>query len=486
MSEEKQPLKAVLYSDGGYQQRYGCGGWGIHGYTYIEQPPTRGTGNPKAVPTAKGYAADKTDVEKVTVTQYVDGVGGVFSANSSNHTELIAASNALKWTLENDVHHATVFSDSKYVVDGITQWMPKWKDRGWKNGQGEDIANKDLWLQVDDLVEQLKNSQRHVRFEWIKGHAGFFGNEVADSYATKGNLLGRRKSDFTFLKTRAPDGYWNRKNDYHKLLGSGRWYFSTIDKDFVREDGSYTYYLGDLLEDDHTGKPVADNANAVVFLKLPDPVLESLRAHAVALDRRQIGTIMLGRLDVIFSPGVYSEIVEHGTSFLNWGNKRLDIMTARDEPIVKEKSPPGLVWLAVDALNHLESKLMDWINGAPYLVRTDILSTFYDEHKVKETVNHKLKKDITSSTKYVEVNMRYSTAKASEIASAEIKSKKVRLLLAIDVPKRNTLAGIGEEISAMELISWRESDQAVRHATVIRTESGVGIWAGVDSNLVIV
>lgn len=488
MSNEALPVKAVLYSDGGYQSKYGSGGWGIHGYTYIEKPPTKGTGNPKAIPTKDGYATVKDPDEKVTVVHYVDGAGGVPAATSSTHTELIAAIKAMDWTLKNDhVHSATIVSDSRSVVDGMSEWMPRWKANGWRNSRGDEVANKELWLKAEDLINQIREREKNVVFQWIKGHNGFFGNEMADSYATKGNLLGRQRRDTEILRVKEAEGYWSKKNDYHKLLGSGRWYLSTIDQDYVREDGSTIYYLGELLEDDHSGKPVADDANAVVFMKTADPVLETLRKRVMEMDRRKLGSIMLGRLDNVFSPSVYEEIQEHGTTFLATHGKRLDLMTAKNEELLKQKAPPGLVWLAVDALNFLKGQLETYLGDKKGLVVTDILPMFYDECTSKKgDKEYKLKKEIGSSTKHMDVSMFYSTVPVSQRTETDVKAKKVRLLLGIDVPKRNTLAGIAEEINSMELISWRESDHAVRHACVIVTESGVGIWAGTESNLTVV
>lgn len=488
MSTDALPIKAVLYSDGGYQSKFGSGGWGIHGYTYVDKPPTRGTGNPKAIPTKEGYSPVKDPDEKVTIVSYVDGVGGVPVATSSTHTELVAAIKAMDWSLNNDhVHSTTIVSDSRSVVDGMSEWLPRWKANGWRNSRGDEVANKELWLKAEDLITQIRDREKNVVFQWIKGHNGFFGNEMADSYATKGNLLGRQRRDTEIIKVKEPEGYWSKKNDYHKLLGSGRWYVSTIDHDYKREDGSTIYYLGELLEDDHSGKPVADDANAVIYMKEADPVLETLRTHVMEKDRRKLGSIMLGRLDAIFSPDTYEEIQEHGTLFLASQGRRLDVMTAKNDELLKQKAPPGLVWLAIDALTFLKGQLDIYLSDKKGLVVTDIIGELYDESINKKGVKeYKLKKSITSSTKFIDVKMNCCTTPVSKRTDADIQQKKIRLLLGIDVPKRNTLAGIAEEIQSMELISWRESDCAVRYACVIVTHSGVGIWAGTDSNLTVI
>ena len=77
-----------------------------------------------------------------------------------------------------DVH---VFSDSRYVLSGITEWMPNWKKRGWKTAAKKPVVNEDLWRRLDELVQQ-----HQIRWEWVKGHSGHVENELADALANRG------------------------------------------------------------------------------------------------------------------------------------------------------------------------------------------------------------------------------------------------------------------------------------------------------------
>jgi len=74
-----------------------------------------------------------------------------------------------------------VTSDSKYVLQGITEWMPNWKRRGWKTASKKPVQNKELWQELDALVEQ-----HEVHWDWVKGHSGHRENEIADQLANKG------------------------------------------------------------------------------------------------------------------------------------------------------------------------------------------------------------------------------------------------------------------------------------------------------------
>ena len=74
-----------------------------------------------------------------------------------------------------------LFTDSTYVLKGITEWMPNWKKRNWKTAAKKPVQNVELWQALDEAV------QRHqVEWRWVKGHSGDPGNEKADELANRG------------------------------------------------------------------------------------------------------------------------------------------------------------------------------------------------------------------------------------------------------------------------------------------------------------
>lgn len=75
----------------------------------------------------------------------------------------------------------TVISDSKYVLTGITEWLPNWKRRNWKTAAKKPVLNEDLWRKLDELALQHK-----IKWEWVKGHSGHRENEMADELANRG------------------------------------------------------------------------------------------------------------------------------------------------------------------------------------------------------------------------------------------------------------------------------------------------------------
>ena len=98
---------------------------------------------------------------------------------TNNRMELMAAIQALE--VLNQSCTIKLHSDSKYVLQGITEWMANWKKRGWKTAAKKPVKNEDLWRRLD------KAMQRHdVNWTWVKGHSGNVGNEKADQLANKG------------------------------------------------------------------------------------------------------------------------------------------------------------------------------------------------------------------------------------------------------------------------------------------------------------
>ena len=72
-------------------------------------------------------------------------------------------------------------TDSEYVMKGIREWMPNWKKRGWKTASKQPVKNADLWMQLDELV-----NQHEVEWRWVKGHSGHRENDIADELANLG------------------------------------------------------------------------------------------------------------------------------------------------------------------------------------------------------------------------------------------------------------------------------------------------------------
>ena len=97
---------------------------------------------------------------------------------TNNKMELTAAIQALK-TFEKE-STITLITDSKYVKDGIQSWIENWKKNGWKTAAKKPVKNKELWIELDELI-----ARHNITWEWVKGHAGNTHNENADYLARR-------------------------------------------------------------------------------------------------------------------------------------------------------------------------------------------------------------------------------------------------------------------------------------------------------------
>ena len=138
-------MKYTIYTDGACSGNPGSGGWGA-------------------------VIFDNNNKQK--------NISGSEKNTTNNRMELSAAIMALQEVNKNS--EITIYTDSTYVKNGITEWVLKWKENGWKNSNKEPVKNKDLWEKLDNLCEQ--NS---INWKWVKGHGSNKYNNLADELATK-------------------------------------------------------------------------------------------------------------------------------------------------------------------------------------------------------------------------------------------------------------------------------------------------------------
>jgi ribonuclease HI len=105
-------------------------------------------------------------------------VSGAEALTTNNRMELRAAIEgltALKRRCE--VH---LYTDSKYVLQGATEWLPSWKARGWRTAAKEPVKNQDLWEKLEAAA-----AAQDIVWHWVKGHSGNDGNEIVDQLANR-------------------------------------------------------------------------------------------------------------------------------------------------------------------------------------------------------------------------------------------------------------------------------------------------------------
>ena len=137
--------KVIIYTDGACRGNPGPGGWGAFiKFDGIEKEMFGGQAN-----------------------------------TTNNQMELSAAIEGL--LVLKEPCEVDLFTDSKYVMDGMNQWIQNWKKNNWRTAAKKNVKNKELWQQLDKLT-----SYHQVQWHWVKGHSGHIGNETADCLANKG------------------------------------------------------------------------------------------------------------------------------------------------------------------------------------------------------------------------------------------------------------------------------------------------------------
>lgn len=111
----------------------------------------------------------------------VQELGGADPSTTNNRMEMIAALQALRF-IEGQSGPVHFYTDSTYLIRGITQWIWGWKKRGWKTADGNEVSNKDLWEDIAAAVQARGNSGK-IEWKYSRGHVGTPGNERCDRIA---------------------------------------------------------------------------------------------------------------------------------------------------------------------------------------------------------------------------------------------------------------------------------------------------------------
>lgn len=135
--------KIIIYTDGGCRGNPGIGGWGVW----------------------------------LKFGKHEKKLSGSDKNTTNNQMELTAAIKALEAIKSKDIS-IELFTDSKYVMNGITKWIKSWESKNWKNSKKQDVKNAQLWKKLNKLNQELD-----VTWHWVKGHSGNQGNDIADKLA---------------------------------------------------------------------------------------------------------------------------------------------------------------------------------------------------------------------------------------------------------------------------------------------------------------
>ena len=127
-------------------------------------------------------------------------------AHTNNTAELTAAITAIQQASENNMKELIIKSDSKYVVNGVTEWVQKWMGNGWKTASGEQVKNKKEWTKLMNII---KSSNISIKWQHVQAHSGISGNKEADRLA-----LRAAKMETTEIQLLGPKRRHTERNFY--------------------------------------------------------------------------------------------------------------------------------------------------------------------------------------------------------------------------------------------------------------------------------
>ncbi|RVX66790.1 hypothetical protein B0A52_08983 [Exophiala mesophila] len=136
----------------------------------------------------------KPETEKLTNWRYRNVSEALKGSKQTNQrAELTAILRALEIAPRH--REVTIYTDSKYSIDCVTNWYKNWQRRNWTTADRKPVVNKDVIMEIREKIEERESLKRNTYFVWVKGHANDPGNIAADQLAVAGAMSGRGIQD---------------------------------------------------------------------------------------------------------------------------------------------------------------------------------------------------------------------------------------------------------------------------------------------------
>lgn len=479
LHEEKS---IVLYCDASTRPNPGKIGIGIHGYIYNNTEIKKPLLVNNICITNKGYK-QKDSLNGsyfVTPEKYIDFVQAVLDEGSNNQGEIIGLNKSLNMVNYDDkiFKNITIYTDSEYVRKGINEWCAIWEKNNWKRNDGVFVSNLLDWKNVYERYNYLKSLGCIIDIQWIRSHNDDIGNTKADALSVIGmnraTLTNQSWSEQTISEAK---NYWKVDIDKHPFVNFKRVYFNSI-KNF-NINGQYFQSEPGVTELT-VGKRSPEAGFSIVRLNEPDYVIEMIRNKQCYIANETNAIIML-KLDRVYNSNIYKYLRDYGEYSLLTNKQNLNLNFIDNKPITMELNPTNLSMRAIEAFNYLEELLEQFIHKESDVLNIDIKTNnslmihditdnFFDSEIKKNKTKLVLKEKINDGDKNLKI-----------FIDEEYNGKNIKILipylLGIDILPRNNLKKLETSNPKISLITWRESVNTLRYATIIKCDTGIGIWS---------
>lgn len=468
----------VLYCDGSAAPNPGPIGWGVHGYAYNETLVKKPILIDNHLITNKGYMSANqvktlahTPVEPII---YFDFLGSSLQKGSNNKAEIYALLHGLTYILDTyEVEEINIHTDSEYVVNGSTKWIYQWAKQNWRKQDGSQVSNYETWDKLLAVLAKVKERKIMLNIQWVKGHMDILGNVQADVLAGIGTNHSIAKVNVSEYTESPPQKYWKYEVPKHPLLNYKRIYFNSNPE--FNTPGNY-FQADPGGSDFIIGKRIPEAGFSVVQLAEPDLAIEIVKKTMYGVPK-DFNVIAMIKLDRLYSTDIYKYVMKYADKAMIKDKRNLNLNFIDRKPVCLEVNPTGLSLRAIEAFGLLEDMLVKFCtvrrSGSPTdnFSYHDITDKFF---LTEEKVSKNTSKLVTTLKEELVVG--FSNMIVS-IPSSSNKPIDINLTLGLDILPRNNLKKIEGANPKIYLITWHETVNSIRYATIVDSDLGIGIYS---------
>lgn len=411
--------------------------------------------------------------------------GAVPLGDTNNRAEMRAYIRAMKYVLDNNINKVRYILDSKYVIDGATVTVDIWENNGWVTSQGKPVKNKDLWAMIIAYQIEMRKAGVEYSIDWVKGHSGHHGNEMADDGATKGTALARA-GDFdervvdakTMIEQErvAKEKRKKVKAVEPTAMLCGRRMFEMVNAERLHIDGKRAYMTvsyedKDAIKARGLGVMSGERFEGLVVPNEPCEAYEDVLDYHESLLVESLIRPTVIYWDKLKSSATWKSLAQDGRGiFLKKGNDL--ILTDKATPITQYLNPPRQARRCLEEMLK-KAKVLKSVRGINDDIeheRIDITDVFFKE-------NDKGKKAFDPAL-----------AKAKAVTyNHKVDERIAKIIMTFDfeIPGRNALVKLLRQAKDVkcELIITDKTENTFRWHLYVETPMGYAIYNNPSTNL---
>ena len=482
----------VLYTDGSFIAnevggKDGFYGSGVHGYVYNDKgigKPTGDRPNKNRITTI-GYIPedvklDDEAIQQVNPSYYIDGSYSYLNKGTNNIAEGRAVIDGINGILAQEglnIKSITLLLDSQYILHIIqTLVTNNLSKEGWLHPE---LPNKELWLELLDLLIKLTELGIKVNTVKIKGHNGDVGNETADKLAwyARSRSCQREIERSFFIVSTKDRKYWSANDTRSPLIKFKQLFFTNTIR--AKED-EIIYSILDYPSDVNPGTKTANSCFGLVLLNGVNDIIEDVikAYHRLGWANRRFNIISTCDLNNLYTRSNLHWYNMFGSGIYRFDYKSHRLKNIEGVPLIDIIRPGGLAVQALENMKKLYNILKDYrrfkeVGDDKFKIFTNITSTFYNivKNKKEEDV---YESKLTPSTDIVKIPVTIGNT-----------TYNIPLELGKDVVSKNHIKSL-EKFNPEIYLVLEKRDSFVNYYTIVECNNGdIGIYCNLYSGRIL-